>query len=260
MQRRQFTVAAAALAAFAWVPSLRAKTVTLEVVSSGGFAAALELLGPKFTQAFGIPLHRSFGSSMGVTEDAIPACLTHNEPIDVVVMVGYALDEPIKQGKVLAHSKVVLAKSRIGVAVKAGSPRPDISSVDSVKRALLAAKSIAYSASASGVYIQNEMLPRLGIAEQVRGKSHMISTEPVGKVIASGENELGFQQMSELKTISGIDIVGPPPPDLQKIDLYSAGIVTYSRHQAEARKLLAFLSSREAAPIIAATGQDPIVP
>ena len=109
--------------------------------------------------------------------------------------------------------------------MKAGAPRPDISTVEGLKRALLAAKSIAYSDSASGVYIQNEMFKRLGIEDQVKGKARMIPAIPVGEVVARGEAEIGFQQISELKPIKGIDLVGPLPPQVQQYTVFSAGVV-----------------------------------
>jgi len=173
-------------------------------------------------------------------------------------MVGYALDDLIKQGKVLADSKVVLARSSIGVAVRAGAPKPDIGSAEAVKQALLAAKSIAYSDSASGVYIETEMFPRLGIAEQMATKARKIPATPVGEIVAKGEAELGFQQIAELKAVPGIDLVGPLPPELQQVTLYSAGIVAGSHDPAAARKLLDFLASPAAAPAIAATGLEPV--
>ncbi len=172
-------------------------------------------------------------------------------------MVGYALGDLIKEGKVIADSRVDLARSSIGIAVRAGAPKPDISSVDAVRSALLAAKSIAYSDSASGVYIASELFKRLGIADQVASKSRMIPAEPVGAVVARGEAELGFQQISELKPIAGIDLVGPLPPDLQKITIFSAGIVVGAREPEAAKALIAFLASSAAADAIRESGMEP---
>ena len=229
----------------------------LQVVSSGGFAAAYRALAPEYERANGDTLKINWGPSMGDTPNAVPARLTRGEKLDVVIMVGYALDDLIKQGKVLPDSKVILARSSIGVAVKAGAPKPDIGSAEAVKRALLAAKSIAYSDSASGVYISTRMFQRLGIAEQMAGKARKIPATPVGEIVAQGEAELGFQQIAELKAVEGIDLVGPLPPELQQVTLYSAGIVAGSHDPAAARKLLDFLASPAAAPAIAATGLEP---
>jgi molybdate transport system substrate-binding protein len=195
---------------------------------------------------------------MGNTPDAVPMRLQRGEPIDVVIMVGYALSDLIKGGKVIANSRVDLARSSIGVAVRAGAPKPDISSVDALRRALLEAKSIAYSDSASGVYVSTELFKRLGIADQVAGKSRMIPAEPVGAVVARGEAEIGFQQVSELKPIAGIDLVGPLPPELQKVTIFSAGIVVGAREPEAARALIAFLASPAAAGAIKASGMEPM--
>jgi molybdate transport system substrate-binding protein len=195
---------------------------------------------------------------MGTTKDAVPVRLARGEAIDVVIMVGYALGDLIKQGKVLADSRVDLARSGIGVVVKAGAPHPDISTVAGLKRALLAVKSVAYSDSASGVYIQTTMFKRLGLEAEMAGKARMIPAEPVGAVVARGEAELGFQQISELKPIHGIDLVGPLPPEVQQITVFSAGIVAGSANPGAARALLDFLSSPQAAPAIVASGLEPI--
>jgi molybdate transport system substrate-binding protein len=236
--------------------TVRAGVVT--VVSSGGFAEAYRVLASEFERTTGNTLITGWGPSMGNTPDAVPNRLRRGEPIDVVIMVGYALGDLIKEGKVIADSRVDLARSSIGVAVRAGAPKPDISSGDAVKRALLAAKSIAYSDSASGVYISSELFKRLGIADQVASKSRMIPGEPVGAVVARGEAELGFQQISELKPITGIDLVGPLPPGLQKITIFSAGIVVGAKEPEAAKALIAFLASPAAAAAIRESGMEPM--
>ncbi len=230
----------------------------IKVVSSGGLAAALAELAPEFERSTGSKLVLARGPSMGNTPNAIPARLQRGEPIDVVVMVGHALDGLVREGKVVADSKVDLARSAIGMVVRKGAPRPDIGSAEAVKRALLEAKSIAYSDSASGVYISTEMLPRLGIADQVKAKSRMIPARPVAEMVASGEAEVGFQQISELLPVPGVDLVGPLPPELQKITVFSAGVVAGSKAPDAARALVAFLASREAVPAITRSGLDAI--
>jgi molybdate transport system substrate-binding protein len=140
----------------------------------------------------------------------------------------------------------------------AGASKPDISSVDALRRALLAANSIAYSDSASGAYVSTELFKRLGIADQVAGKSRMMPAEPVGAVVPRGEAEIGFQQVSELKAIAGIDLVGPLPAELQKITIFSAGIVVGAREPDAARALIAFLASPTAAAAIRDSGLEPM--
>jgi molybdate transport system substrate-binding protein len=236
--------------------AVQAAVVT--VVSSGGFAGAYRALAPEFERTTGNTLVTSWGPSMGNTPNAVPVRIQRGEPIDVVIMVGDALDDLIQGGKVIADSRLDLARSSIGAAVRAGAPKPDISSVDALRRALLAAKSIAYSDSASGVYISSELFKRLGIADQVAGKSRMIPAEPVGLVVARGEAEIGFQQISELKPIAGIDMVGPLPPEVQKITIFSAGIVVGAREPKAARLLLAFLASPAADAAVRESGLEPM--
>jgi molybdate transport system substrate-binding protein len=235
-----------------------AKAAEIRVVSSGGFAAAYRALAPEFERMTGNTLVTGWGPSMGNTPEAVPARLQRGEPIDVLIMVGYALDDLAKLGKVVADSRVELARSGIGVVVRAGAPKPDISSVDALRRTLLAAKSIAYSDSASGVYISTEMFKRLGIADQVAGKARMIPAEPVGAVVARGEAEIGFQQISELKPISGIDLVGPLPPEVQQYTVFSAGIVVGAKQPEAGTALIRFLASPEAASAIAESGMEPM--
>ncbi len=235
-----------------------ANAAEVKVMISGGFTAALRDLAPQFERATGHKLVVIFGPSMGTTPQAIPNRMQRGEPVDVVIMVGYALGDLIKLGKVAADSRVDLAGSGVGVAVRAGAPKPDISSPAALKRALLQAKSIAYSDSASGVYVSTELFQRLGIADQVKGKSRMIPAEPVGAVVARGEAEIGFQQMSELLPVAGIDLVGPLPAEVQKITVFSAGVATSAKEPQAARALIRFLASPEAAPAISKTGLEPM--
>lgn len=167
----------AAVALGSWQPS--AQSAEIHVVSSGGFAAAYKALAPDFEQRTGHRLVSAWGPSMGDTPGAIPNRLKRGEQIDVVIMVGEALDELVAQGKVLNDNHRLLADSPIGMAVRAGAQKPDISSVDALKRTLRDAKSIAYSDSASGVFLSTVLFPRLGMAEELKGKARMIPAEPV---------------------------------------------------------------------------------
>lgn len=235
-----------------------AEGAEVRVMISGGLTAAYRELVPEFERSTGNKVVTAFGPSMGTTENAIPVRLSRGEPADVLIMVGYALADLAKQGKVVAGSEVELVRSPIGIAVRAGAPKPEISSVDALRRALLAAKSVAYSDSASGVYVENELFKRLGIEDQMQGKSRMIPAEPVGEVVARGEAEIGFQQISELKPVRGIDIVGPLPPEVQKITVFSAGIATGAKEPAAGRALIAFLASPAAAPVMIESGLTPV--
>jgi molybdate transport system substrate-binding protein len=179
------------------------------------------------------------------------------ETYDLVIMAGTSLDELIKQGKIVAGSRTDLARSGIGVAVRSGAPRPDIASGDALKRALLAAKSVAYSSGPSGVYLIG-LFQRMGIAEELKPKIKQTSPgTPVGTLIARGEAEIGFQQVSELLPIAGIDYLGPLPPDIQHVTIFSGGIQVGAKAPDAASALIKFITSPTAVPIIKKSGMEP---
>jgi molybdate transport system substrate-binding protein len=238
--------------------TVTASAAEVRVMISGGLTAAYKALVPEFERATGHKVLTAYGPSMGTTTNAIPMRLERGEPADVLIMVGYALEDLAKNGKVIAGSSVDLVKSPIAVAVKSGTPKPDISTADAVKRALLAAKTIAYSDSASGVYVSTEMFDKLGIKEAMEGKARKIPATPVGEIVARGDAEIGFQQMSELKPVEGIDIIGPLPDELQKITIFSAGIATVSKEPDAGKALIKFLASPAARAEIVKSGMDPI--
>jgi molybdate transport system substrate-binding protein len=230
----------------------------VRVMISGGMTAAYKALVPEFERATGNKVLTAYGPSMGTTANAIPMRLERGEPADVLIMVGYALGDLVKQGKVISDSAVDLVKSPIGVAVRSGAPRPDISSADAVKHALLAAKTIAYSDSASGVYVSTEMFAKLGILDAMKDKARKIPATPVGEIVAHGDAELGFQQISELKPVEGIDIIGPLPDELQQITVFSAGIASASKEPDAGKALIKFLGSPAARAELVKSGMDPI--
>src|SRR5450432_2803453 len=235
-----------------------ASAAEVRVMISGGLAAAYKELVPEFERLTGNKVITAYGPSMGTTVNAIPVRLERGEPVDVLIMVGYALDDLAKQGKVIPDSRIDLVKSPIGIAVKSGAPKPDISSADAVKRTLLAAKSIAYSDSASGVYVSTEMFEKLGIADAMKDKAKKIPATPVGEIVAHGDAEIGFQQISELKPVEGIDIVGPLPADVQNITVFSAGVSSTSKEPDAAKALIKFLCSPQAAPVLVKAGLEPV--
>jgi molybdate transport system substrate-binding protein len=230
----------------------------IHVMTSGAFTEAFLQLVPLFEKQTGHTVVTAFGASLGNAPDSIPMRLQRGEPADLVILAASALDDLIAQGKVARGSRVDLVRSSIGVAVRAGAPRPDVSTVAALTKALLDAKSIAYSASASGVYVSTELFPRLGIAEKVKGKSTRIESERVGAVIARGDAEIGFQQISELLPIQGITFLGPLPAELQRVTVFSAGIGAGAKNTDAARALVAFLRAPAAAQTIAKTGLEPI--
>lgn len=229
----------------------------LDVMSSGGFTAAYLELSKAFSEQTGVVLDTVYGASMGGAASAIPSRLQRNEAADVVILAGEALALLVGSGQVVADSRVDLASSRIGMAVRHGTAIPNIRTLEAFTQTLLQTESIAYSASASGTYLSTVLFPRLGIGEQTARKSIRVVGERVGTVVARGDADIGFQQVSELLPIEGITYVGPIPDEAQKITVFSAGVTTNAKDPNTAKRLIAFLSSPEAAPIIAKTGMAP---
>ena len=229
----------------------------LVVASSGGFAAAYKELVSQWQRDPAHEVRSVWGPSMGQTANAIPQRLARSEAIDVVIMVGDALDKLMASGQLVPGSKVVLADSTIACAVPHGEPHPDIRTVAGLKAALLAARSVAWADSASGEYIEREMLDKLGVAEQVRPKGHKIPATPVGEIVARHEADFGCQQRSELLPVKGIDIVGDLPQEVQYVTPFSAAIVSTSAHKDEARRFLQFLSAPQSAGVIRDSGLVP---
>lgn len=230
----------------------------LHVITSGGFTTAFEALAKQYERDTGVHIVTEHGPSMGDTPQAIPNRLARREAADIVILARSGLDKLAAAKLVAPGTEVNLGLSKIAVAVKAGAPTPDIATPDALRHTLINARSVAWSDSASGVYIQSAMLDRLGIADQVRPKGRMIPATPVGKIVADGQAEIGFQQLSELKPVKGIRVVGLLPDSLQKVTPFSAGIVAYSPHQAEARALIAYLASPKAHPVIRDSGLEPV--
>jgi molybdate transport system substrate-binding protein len=248
----RFDFAGALFAAAFVVQPAQAADIT--VMISGGFSAAYGALVPQFEKATGHKITTVGGPSMGETPQAIPNRLARGEKADVVIMVGYALQKLIKDGKVVDGSRADLAWSPIAMAVKRGAPKPDISTVEKFKQALLAAKSIAYSDSASGVYLSTTGFQKLGVYDQIKDKARKIPAEPVAKVVARGEAEIGFQPVSELRPYPGIDIVGPIPDEVQVVNVFAAGLAASAKEPDAGKALIAFLVSPAAKPAILASG------
>jgi molybdate transport system substrate-binding protein len=240
----------------------RASAADVRVMISAGFYGVYSELGPAFERASGHHLVTTRGPSMGDSPEAIPARLARGEAADVVILDGGAADELVRRDLVRADGKIELARSLIGMVVRAGAEKPDIASVEALRRTLLTAKSIAYSDSGSGTYLSATLFPKLGIAEQIAGKSRKVrgppSGEPVAAVVARGEAEIGFQQVSELIHVPGVSFVGRLPPEVQP-GFSFAGALTRSVQQPEAATaLIRFLASAAAAPVISKAGLMPI--
>jgi len=232
----------------------------VHVMISAGFYQVYVELGPAFERATGHRLITTRGPSMGDSPEAIPTRLARGETADVVIMDGGAADELAKQGLVRA-GKIDLARSQIGMVVRAGVAKPNIGSVEEVRKTLLAAKSIGISDSGSGTYLSNTLFAKLGIADQVARKTRKVrgppSGEPVAAVVARGDVEIGFQQVSELLHVPGVTFVGAIPAELQPGFTFAGAITSGARQPDAALALLHFLASPEAASTILKAGLTP---
>ena len=262
MQRRSLVRWLSIVGAAVLFVARAASAADVQVMISSGFHGVYSELAPAFERASGHHLITTRGPSMGDSPEAIPARLARGEAADVVILDGGAADELGKQGLVRSDSKVELARSLIGMVVRSGAEKPDIGSVEAFRTTLLGAKSIAYSDSGSGTYLSTTLFPKLGIAEQIAGKSRKVrgppSGEPVAAVVARGETEIGFQQVSELIHVPGITFVGTIPAEVQPA-IFFAGALTRTVRQPEAASaLIRFLASPEAAPVISKAGLVPL--
>jgi molybdate transport system substrate-binding protein len=248
----------AAITVVALFLAIPARADEIKVMTSGAFTEAYQQLVQQFQKATHHTVVTTFGASLGGAQDSIPVRLGRGEPVDVVIAIESAFEPLIKAGHIVPGSRVQLARSVIGIAVRKGAPKPDISSVAALRQALLQAKSIAYSASASGTYVSTELFARLGVADQVKGKAKRIESERVGAVVARGDAEIGFQQVSELLPIDGIEYVGPLPSEVQQVSVVTAAIATKSASPAAAKVLIDFLASPAAAATIHKTGLEPV--
>jgi molybdate transport system substrate-binding protein len=243
---------AAAAALIGTAPSATAAEINAMI--STAMKAAIDEIAPPFERASGNRLRVSYGPSGGLARR-----LREGEPTDLTIVDSKALDELIKQGKVVA-GRTDLARTGIGIAVRKGAPRPDVSSPEALRRALLAAKSIAHTAPAGGGVTAAHIIAlfaKLGIAAEVAPKVKLAAGGPQGRVsvlVSSGEAEIGLQQVSELMSNPGVEVIGMLPAELQQITIYSAGATT-SAHEVEAAKaFIRHLAAPAAAAVYKAKG------
>ena len=229
-----------------------ANAAEIKVLSTQATQEAYLELVAQFEKASGHKVTTVFSGTLNVQKR-----LADGEPYDLIIMAGPAIDDQIKQGKAVAGSRVDIAQSGTGLAVRKGAAKPDISSVDAFKKTLLTAKSIGYSTGPSGLYMLS-VFEKLGITDQVKGKLKQTPSGVfVGTLIASGETEVGFQQISELAHFAGIDYVGPLPGELQRMTMFSAGIHAGAKQAEAAKALINFLTAPAAAPVIKKHGLEP---
>jgi len=221
----------------------------IRVMQTAAFKAAYEELVPGFEKASGHKVTTLWTPSVDMMKK-----LKDGEVVDMAIMSATAIDELIKHGRLVARTN--LATSGIGVAVRAGAPKPDISSGEALKRAVLAAKSVVYSTGPSGIYLK-DLFERWGIAAQIEGKLVVVKGEPAGAVCARGEAEMAFQQVCELLPVPGIDLVGPLSADIQKITTFSAAVHRNAAHPDSAAALIKYLTAPAAAATIRKAGMEP---
>jgi molybdate transport system substrate-binding protein len=238
--------------------------------------ALLVMSGSTMSHAAEITIFTSMGSISGVRDlaaaferasghkvvvaarigPALPKALNSNEPGDIVANFTPAFAGLVKRDKVVAGTPVEFARAGVGVAVKKGAPKPDIGTPDAFKRAMLAAKSIGYSKSGSGL-IAERALAKLGIADQVKPKVRYLMGTPVAVYVAKGEVEIGMQQTNAIIPVAGVDYVGPLPGDLQEFLYFSVGLLKISRQPAAASAFMKFMASPEATQHLRKSGMEP---
>jgi molybdate transport system substrate-binding protein len=251
MKMASLALAATALWAAA-MPAGNARAADITVLGTPGVREFYAELVAQFEKETGHKVATTWAGTVDVTKR-----ISGGETVDLVIMAGNSLEELIRLGKIVPGSRVDVARSGIGLAVRAGAPRPDISSGDAVKQTLLAAKSIAYSSGPSGIYLAG-LVQRMGIADQIKQKMKQIPPgEAVGDLVARGEAEIGLHQMSELLPVKGIDIVGPLPPDVQQITVFSAGLHVGASNPDAAQALVRFITAPAAAAAIKKHGMEP---
>jgi molybdate transport system substrate-binding protein len=228
------------------------RTEAIKVLASNGVKAVLLELAPQFEQLTGRNLAITFDRSSELKKQ-----IEAGERFDVAILTGPMIDDLIRQRKIAAGSGANIARSGVGVAVRAGAPKPDIGTVEAFKRALLDAKSLAYTTEgASGVYFAS-VLQRLKIADAVRAKSKTQPGGAVGELVARGEAELAVQQISELLPVASTEIVGPFPPELQSFTLFTAGLAGASKELEGAKVLVKYLAAPGIAAVLKAKGMEP---
>ena len=236
------------------VPAAPARADELVVFSAGAVRAIVTELSEAFRQETGHAVALSFGT-VGVTRGKI----TSGAPVDVVIMTDTAVDDVIREGGLVAGSRTDLARTGMGVGIRDGAPRPDISTPEAFKATLLAAKSLVYvdpaQGATSGIHFKS-VLERLGIADAVRAKTQLVAGGYPAEKVASGEAELVVHQISEIVPVKGVVMIGPLPADLQKVTVYSAGLAARSAAPETARAFIAFLTRPAFKAKFAAAGLD----
>jgi molybdate transport system substrate-binding protein len=229
----------------------------VSVLISGGFSGAYAALLPEFTRTSGIAVTTGSGASQGNGPHTIAAQLARGVAADVVILSREGLAELIAANRIAAGTDVDLARVGLGVAVRAGAAKPDVSSVDAVKQLLLRARTIAVPGSTSGIWLVNDLFPRLGVADRIDARMTPRGSDAAAMVAAGGAG-LGVLPVSEVLVAPGVDFAGSFPPEIQMMQVFAAAVVAGSTVIAQARQLIAFLASPRAAETIRRSGMEPI--
>ena len=229
----------------------------MKVLISGGFSGPYEHLIPEFERTSGVKVTTLSGSSQGTGPQTIAAQLARGITADVVILSREGLTELIRAQRIAAGTDVDLARTPIGVAVRAGAPKPDVSTVEALKKALLRARTVAVPSSTSGIFLMEEIFPRLGIADKINVKATPRGTGAAA-LVASGEVDIGLLPVSEIVHAKDVDLAGVIAEEIQLHQIFAAAVVSGSKEAEAAKQLIAFLSSARAAATIQRGGMEPL--
>lgn len=244
---------ATVIALFAWPQGAVAQ---MKVIISGGFSGAYEQLLPEFEKTAGVKVTTGSGASQGDGPQTIAAQLARGEKADVVILSREGLDGLIAAKRIAIGTDVDLATVGVGVGIRPGTPKPDLSTVDAVKRTLLGAKLVTIPQSTSGIWLMKDLFPRLGIADKINVKP-MARGAAASGMVASGEADLAVLPVSEVVHDKGVELAGVFPMEIQFIQTFSAGVVAGSSEAEAGKKLIEFLASARAGEAIRSAGLEP---
>lgn len=229
----------------------------VKVLISGGFSGPYEQLVPQFERETGLKVATSSGASQGSGPQTIKAQLERGVPTDVVILSRQGLAELIAAGRIAAGTDVDLARTPLGVAVRAGATKPRLATVEEFKALMLRARGVSVPSSTSGIFLAKEVFPRLGLADRVTLKATPRGTEAAA-LVASGEAEVAVMPVSEIVHAPGVELAGVIAQEIQLDQVFSAAVVAGSTESEGARKLIAFIASERAAPIVRTSGMEPL--
>jgi molybdate transport system substrate-binding protein len=229
----------------------------VNVLISGGFSSAYEQLVPEFEQTSGIKVTTGSGASQGAGSQTIAAQLARGVAADVVILSREGLGELIAANRIIAGTAVDLARVPLGVAVRVGTSKPDVSTVEAIKELLLKAKSVAVPESTSGIWLRTDLFPRLGVVEKINVKATPRGTQAT-EMVAEGGADLAVMPVSEILHAAGVDFVGSLPPDIQFVQVFSAAVVAGTGDIEGAKRLIEFLASARASAAIRKSGMQPL--